>query len=106
MATKKESREQAERSALLQRIEDIWTGANGGCPPSGDDFANASLLATFVVGCQRTFDPKKQERWAWEIHNLNHYDTPQSTADFLYERGVRADLSHLKRWERDRTEAA
>lgn len=87
----KVQREEAAKAHLRQRIEDIYCGAIGGV--WGDDnFATAENLSKIMPTLQRVFGKNPEATFVWELWNLDHFDTPESAATFLFEHGYRADL--------------
>lgn len=88
----KEQREADERAALLQRITDIYSGANGGVWTE-DEFAYAELLSRVVPVLRKLFLCEEMGRMnahCFEPHCLNYYDTPKAATEFLFDKGVRA----------------
>jgi hypothetical protein len=97
----KEQREAAAKAALRQRVEDIAMGAAGFDFTVEGEFATANFLSRFMpalkvqFGYDRVPDetkPQKREsnHYLFALHNLEHFDNIDSTADFLFENGVRA----------------
>lgn len=87
--TAKQKKEAAEKAALLQRITDVYSGAQGSAWDTNDDFATAQILENAVHALEGIFGGDSWE-YVWMNHCLSHYDTPQSACSFLYEHGVRA----------------
>jgi len=85
----KQQREDRLRAALLQRLTDIYAGAQG-CIWGDDDFANAEVLSRAARVIKDIFAEQKEYSWYWEIGNIHYFDNPQAACDFLFEQGFRA----------------
>lgn len=84
----KAQRKRLQKDALLQRIIDIYSGANGGVV---DEFESCFpvVLAKALPVMRETFGTKGS--YIWSLHNLEEFETPSSACDYLFERGYRAD---------------
>lgn len=88
-------REAEQRSALWQRVYDIYCGANGGAweeAENGDaeQWADAGILSRVVPALADIFDDENERRYLFVAHNLHHYSNVGSAVGLLYEHGVRA----------------
>ncbi len=92
----KAQREQEERAALRQRVDDLFAGATGEywdeeCEPWPEDFMSfvrALHLAFFVRPDEDSGEHGNE--YLWGLFNLEKYRNPEAAADFLYEHDVRA----------------
>ena len=95
MATKRRSAKQREaekREALLQRIQDIYSGACGRAMDEQDDcYASPSELSRVVPALQECFGTNQKKAFIWSPHNLEHFENPFSATDFLFRHDFRAD---------------
>lgn len=80
----------AQKKALYQRVYDIACGACGRVLDNDDDnWLTSEELARFIPVLQQNFGADDMT-FLWSLHNLGHFETPTTAADFLYEYGVRA----------------
>jgi hypothetical protein len=90
----KEQRDTEGRAALRQRVHDIACGAAGYQFDGEEEWATAEFLSRFLPALKAQFgespDPQIGRDYLWAITNLNHYNDIDTTADFLFEHGVRA----------------
>lgn len=85
----KAQRAAEQRAALLQRITDIYSGAQGQC--WGDDFvAGTDELSRIMPALEDVFGEQVDHSYLWLLSNLNHYNSPQDATDFLFAAGIRA----------------
>ena len=84
----KAQKEAAEKAALLQRLEDIYSGAMG-LQWGEDDFATAEILARALPVIREVFSIER-DSWMLGLHALQYYDKPETAATMLYDNGVRA----------------
>lgn len=95
MATKRKTKAQREaeqKAALLQRITDVYSGAVGDAWDSeAGNFADAAVLSSVMPAMRKIFGEQNTENeWMWSLHNLDHYEHPESATDFLFRAGIRA----------------
>ncbi|WP_149496219.1 hypothetical protein [Roseiconus lacunae] len=93
----KQQREAEAKARLLQRLEDLFTGATGSC---WDESAGEPWPEQFVAFCIATKDtfeidptidqPGTGNAWLWSLHNLHNFCNPEQAAEYLYRNGVRA----------------
>ena len=88
--TIKQKKINAQKAALLQRITDVYSGAQGSAWDMECDFATAQILENAVNALNGLFSDSVDYEYMWEAHCLSHYDTPQSAMEFLFEVGIRA----------------
>jgi hypothetical protein len=84
----KQSREADQKAALLQRVTDIYSGAQGQ-EWSEDDFATAEILSRVLPVIRKTF-ALDEKIWILGHHALVYFDRPETAAERLYAEGVRA----------------
>lgn len=84
----KVQKEAAEKAALLQRLRDIYSGAQGQ-EWSEDDFATAEILSRVLPVIRETF-ALDEKLWILGHHTLTYFDRPESAVERLYAEGVRA----------------
>lgn len=70
--------------ALLQRITDVYSGAQGQ-KWDNDDFAIAELLSNVVPVLQQIFDPEDKKDYVFGLHALDKFDNPEKAADWIYQ---------------------
>jgi len=85
----KAQRETEQKAALRQRVADIATGAAGYEFDCQGEFSTAEMLSRFIPALKVQFDEEGRSH-LWNAGNLNNYENIDSTADFLWEYGVRA----------------
>jgi hypothetical protein len=85
----KAQKEAAQKAALLQRLQDIYAGANSGWV-SGEEWATAEVIERVMVAVRSTFLDDKTDDFRIGCHVVGKYDTPEDAALFLYEHEVRA----------------
>ena len=93
MTTKRKTKvqkEAEEKAALKQRLTDIYSGALG---DKWDDdgllIAYGELLCKVVMACRSIFETE-DNKYLFEIHNLDKYETAGQLTEFYYRNGVRA----------------
>lgn len=79
-----------QKKLLRQRIYDIACGALGG-EFTDDEFADADFLSRFIPALRLAFGCQDRE-FFWYPSNLHHFDNVDSTTDFLFCHGVRANF--------------
>jgi hypothetical protein len=84
----KAQKEAAEKAALLQRLQDIYSGAMGQ-QWGEDDFATAEILSRVLPVICGAFD-LEENKWILGHHALGYYNDPHSAMERLYAEGVRA----------------
>jgi hypothetical protein len=84
----KAQREERQKAALLQRLNDIYSGAMGQ-QWSEDDFATAEILSRVLPVVREAFGID-EKRWVLGHSALHYYDKPDTAAEMLYCEGVRA----------------
>jgi hypothetical protein len=87
----KQQRRDAQFAALRQRVADIACGASGTPFDSEDDFATADFLSRFIPALKANFETKGRD-YLWSPYNIDRFDRIDSTTQFLWEHGVRADM--------------
>lgn len=95
MTTKRKTKSQREaeqKAALLQRVHDVYSGAQGSQwnTEINGDFATAEILQDVLCTLQQIFGKQRGYDYYWNIHHLSHFDTPEKAADFLFGEGFRA----------------
>lgn len=92
----KEQRIEAEKAALLRRVEDMWLAAtqeewDGECEPWPTEWMN------FVNATRKAFLIEENKdtgvignEYLWGLYNLDRFHNPESATEALYESGVRA----------------
>lgn len=85
----KAQREAQQKKALLQRITDVYSGAQGQAWGQ-DDFANAEILANAIHALKGMFGDQVGWKHIWECHCIDRFDTPKTATDFLFGVGIRA----------------
>lgn len=78
-----------QKEALLRRITDVYSGAQGAVW-SSDDFATAAILEKVVHVFKGMFKEGADYSYMWDCYCLSHYDTPESACEFLFRAGIRA----------------
>ena len=84
----KAQREQAQKSALLIRIADIYSGAQGSAW-GDDDFASAEILGQVIPVLKDLFGTDTNQ-YLFSPHCLRYFDSAASATDHLFGSGVRA----------------
>lgn len=87
--TIKQKKEAAQKAALLQRITDIYSGAQGSAWGDGD-FATASILENAIHALKGVFGDSTEWSYMWECHCIGRFDSPETACEFLYDAGIRA----------------
>ena len=85
----KEQREEAAKNALLQRVQDIYSGACGRLWDS-EDSVTATELSTIVPAIRAVFGID-ENLFLVRPWNLDKYETPWTAAEFLFKYGIRHD---------------
>lgn len=90
MKRKTKAQKEAElKSALLDRIMDIYGGA-AGCAWSEDEWATAEIISRVMCAVRGIFLEGNAEDYRVGCHIIEYYDNPAKAAEFLYNHGVRA----------------
>lgn len=84
----KQARESAQREALKQRVRDWVYGAAG--LVSDDEPWWAELIESVMRAIFASFDIER-DHFIFRYWNVSNYGSINSTADFLFDRGFRAD---------------
>lgn len=87
--TTKQTKESEQKAALLQRITDVYSGAQGQVW-GGDDFATAQTLENAVHALEGIFGWQNDWEYLWANHVLSNFDNPESATGFLFGNGIRA----------------
>lgn len=84
-------REAEQHAALLQRVTDIYSGAQGQSWHNDDDnFASADILSKVVPVIEQIFGPQSEFVWFWSASVIHYFDRPSTATDFLFKEGFRA----------------
>lgn len=86
----KAQKEEAQKAALLQRVMDIYAGANG-CPIDSEEpvFPSTVHKVMSIVNTLWVEDNKDRE-YLVKHWNVDEYETPQKCMELLFSYGVRA----------------
>lgn len=79
-----------QKKLLRQRIHDIASGALGS-NFTENEFANADFLSRFIPALRAVLGDQGRD-WFWYPTALHHFDNVDSTTDFLFSAGVRANF--------------
>lgn len=85
----KAQKEAAEKSKLLARIYDIYSGA-AGCAWPEDEWATAEIISRVMCAVRAIFLGGQADDYRVGCHVIEYYDNPVKAAEFLYSHGVRA----------------
>lgn len=93
----KEQKEQAQRDALRQRVDDIYLGATGDCWQEDNGEPWPEQFMSFVMALRTAFQiPMNEEEGEpgnehlWSLWNLDKMRTPEAATEFLFEHHVTA----------------
>lgn len=84
----KAQREQEQRAALLRRVTDIYSGAQGAVWDN-DDFVTAEILGQVIPVLRELFGTENTE-YLFSLHCLRYFDSAASATNHLFSNGVRA----------------
>lgn len=83
-----------QKALLLQRVQDIYSGATGyDWSQYGEDenFATASDLAKIIPTLRLVFGEPRKDWFIYRTHNIDRFEQAIAAADFLWDHGVRAN---------------
>jgi len=86
--TKKQAEDKA-KAALLQRVEDVYSGACGYMFDPSDEFASAETLSLVMPVLKEMFGTDAND-YLWSLRNLGDFESPETATDVLFRNGVRA----------------
>jgi hypothetical protein len=86
----KAQKEAAEKAALLQRLQDIYSGASGGVVQVDDEVYAETIRKVMVVVKDLWVGAEESEQYLVAHWNVDEYGTVEKAAEFLYGYGVRA----------------
>ncbi len=78
---------------LLQRVRDIAFGATGGEFHDSNEVFCPDDLCRFILALQAAFQvdtESKKNGYLFKVHNIDEYETIETTTDFLWDHKVRA----------------
>ena len=91
--TKKRLAEAMAKAALLQRVQDVYVGAQGYEYDSENNVVEAEELGRIVPALQVLFGVDTNEKsngYLWYPEFLRHFASPEAATDWLFSGGVRA----------------
>ncbi len=88
--TLKQQKEDAQKAALLQRITDVYSGAQGAEWDHDNDFATAEILGQVIPVFVTMFDHNEGLNYLFNVHSLRHFDNPKRAMEHLFSAGIRA----------------
>lgn len=90
-------REDEERAALFQRLDDLFRGTTGQAWQDDNGEPSPEQFMDFVMATRMAFLKREDieagvesNEHLWQVFHLKNYRTPLTACDFLYEHGVRA----------------
>jgi hypothetical protein len=78
----------AQKEALLQRVQDVYSGATGAAWIEEEGFIDATALCRVMMALRDMFGTGTDD-WRFGVHVLDSFETPDTATDFLYRQGVR-----------------
>ena len=91
--TKRQVAEATAKVALLNRIRDVYVGAQGYEFDSENDYVTPGELGRIVPALQALFGVDTDEHtnnYLWYPEFLEHFTSPEAATEWLFEAGVRA----------------
>lgn len=85
----KRKTEAQKKAALLQRVLDIYAGAEGGILIE-DEMASVAVIRKVMGVVAAKWVTDDAHKFLVGHWNVDEYETPAKAADFLYRNGVRA----------------
>jgi hypothetical protein len=86
----KAQKEAAEKAALLQRLNDIYSGASGGVVQADDEVYAETIRKVMVVVKDLWVGDEEDRQFLIAHWNVDEYGTVEKAAEFLHGHGVRA----------------
>lgn len=80
------------KALLLQRVQDIYTGATGDDWSQFDPddyFLTMADAARVLPALRKVFGEMHPNWWVYRVHVLDKFEQPHTAAEFLWEQGVR-----------------